>query len=294
MDQDEYIKTLRPIVTPELTGAAAEQDATKLVTDLFVSLRGALAYTILTQAWMQVYIVSLQRIQQPKNIDVRRLNAITRKLQSSPQKLVYPAMTCLGQADLHTDSGYRRMTEVDDEKGYGMRGLNLLRRGVRRKGQGQAVHLLDSICKSHRLTVRSSYGAEMLAGAHGLDDAWPTLVTLAELKHGTMKPEQLKLLREVGGLKFKVVLTTDAESMYKSLTSRDLKAPAERTLLGHVSWIRELLQLGVIGSIQWCDTRDMTADGHTKGCIDRELLLEVMSGKQSYRHDVKSYTPHRK
>ena len=192
MDQDDYIKTLRPIMTPELTGAAAEQDATKLVTDMFVSLRGALAYTILTQAWIQVYVVSLQRVQQPKNLDVRRLNAITRKLQSSPKKLIYPAMTCLGQADLHTDSGYRRMTEVDDEKGYGMRGLNLLRRGVRRKQkgvhgrehppQGQVVHLLDSICKSHRLTVRSSYGAEMLAGAHGLDDAWPTLVTLAELK----------------------------------------------------------------------------------------------------------------
>ena len=42
--------------------ACAEKDATKAVTDLFVSLRGALAYTTLTQAWMQVYIVALQRI----------------------------------------------------------------------------------------------------------------------------------------------------------------------------------------------------------------------------------------
>jgi len=293
MDQDEYIATMRPIQTPELTGAPAEQDATKTVSDLFVSLRGALAYTTLTQAWIQVYIVSLQRVQQPKNLDVRRLNAITRKLQQKPQKLVYPAMKCSGKFDIHTDSGYRRMTEVDDEKGYGMRGTNLLRRGERRHGKGDAVHLIDSICKSHKLTIRSSYGAEMLAAAHGVDDVYPTLVTLEELKYGVLTPTQLKSYREEGGLRISVVLTTDAESVYKSLTSRDLKVPTERTLLGHVSWIRELLQLHLIESVQWCDTRDMTADGHTKGSIERDLLLEVMSGKQSYRHDVKKYAPYR-
>ena len=90
-----------------------------------------------------------------------------------------------------------------------------------------------------------------------------------------------------------MVLTIDAESVYKSLTSRDLKAPAEKTLLGHVCWIRELLQLGLLESIQWCDTRDMTADGHTKGSIDRQLLLEVMRGHQAYKHEVKRHTPHR-
>ena len=48
MDQDEYIKRLRPITHPELTGAAADAKATKVVTDMFVSLRGALAYALIT------------------------------------------------------------------------------------------------------------------------------------------------------------------------------------------------------------------------------------------------------
>ena len=87
MDQDEYIKTLRPIVSAELTGAKAEETATKNVADQFVSLRGALAYTTLAQAWIQVYIVSVQRVQLPPNLDVRRLNAIVRKLQKEPKKL---------------------------------------------------------------------------------------------------------------------------------------------------------------------------------------------------------------
>ena len=184
------------------------------------------------------------------------------------------------------------MEQVDDVKGYGMRGLCLLRRGEKRD-KSPAVHLLDSICRSHRLTIRSSYGAETLAAAHGFDDAFPTLVTVEELKRGVLSPTELKMFREQGGLKLSITLTTDAESVYKSLTSRDLKTPAEKTLLGHVSWIRELLQIGLIDIVQWCDTRDMTADGHTKGCIDRELLLQVMSGRQVYKHAVKQHSPHR-
>ena len=132
----------------------------------------------------------------------------------------------------------------------------------------------------------------MIASARGIDVAIPTIVTLDELKHGVTS-QQLRSVREHGGLCFKITLTTDAESVYKSLTSRDLKVHAEKTLLGHVKRIRELLELGIITAIQWCDTRDMTADGHTKGSIDRHLLLQLMSGRQKYAHDVKQYTPHK-
>ena len=201
-------------------------------------------------------------------------------------------MTCDDELVIHSDSEYRRVEATGDVKGYGMRGLCLLRRGVT-VNKKPAVHLLDSVCKSHRLTIRSSYGAELLAAAHGVDEAYPTLITIMELKYGVIPPEKLKLFREQGGVRLKVTLTLDAESVYKSLTSRDLKVPTEKTLLGHVYWIRELLQLRVIESIQWCDTRDMTADGHTKGCIDRKMLLDLMTGHQTYQHDVKRHTPHR-
>ena len=72
-----------------------------------------------------------------------------------------------------------------------------------------------------------------------------------------------------------------------------LKTPRENTLLGHFAHLRELLKLQLIDLMQWCDTRDMTADGHTKGSIDRKLLLEAMSGRQEYRHEVKTYAPYR-
>ena len=303
LDQDAYIKTLRPIVHDELTGKSPDDKSTKAVADLFVSLRGALAYTTLTQSWIQVFIVALQRIQEPTNLEVRRLNAVTRKLQQSPKKLVYVSMTPNNKVDLHSDSGYKRIDKAEDEQqGYGMRGLCLCRCGEQRGDPGNriphttAIHMIDSICKSHRLTIRSSYGAELLAASHGFDDSYPTIITLIELTRGVpMQAEELKGYRENGGWPIDVTLTMDAESVYKSVTSRDLKTPTEKTLLGHICWIREALQKRLIARVQWCDTRDMIADGHTKGSVDRKGLLEAMHGRQrfQYRENLKSYEPFR-
>eukprot|EP00959_Pyramimonas_sp_CCMP1952_P044208 924008-Pyramimonas_sp.AAC.1 len=53
------------------------------------------------------------------------------------------------------------------------------------------------------------------------------------------------------------------------------------------------MERGIVRSIQWCDTRGMTADGHTKGSIDREMLLQVMGGIQTFKHDLKRHTPYR-
>ena len=99
--------------------------------------------------------------------------------------------------------------------------------------RNEVIHLLESLCKSHRLTIRSSYGAETIAASHGFDASYPTLITLAELRYGVLRPEQLKLYREAGGLALKVILTTDAESVFKTIASRDLKTPAEKTARPH-------------------------------------------------------------
>eukprot|EP00959_Pyramimonas_sp_CCMP1952_P341841 7160796-Pyramimonas_sp.AAC.1 len=53
------------------------------------------------------------------------------------------------------------------------------------------------------------------------------------------------------------------------------------------------MERGIAHSIQWCDTRDMTADGHTKGSIVREMLLQAMGGTQSFKYDLKRHTPYR-
>eukprot|EP00959_Pyramimonas_sp_CCMP1952_P463709 9485399-Pyramimonas_sp.AAC.1 len=43
---------------PDCTGADADAKASKMVADMFVSLRGALAYALITPVWLTVYVVS--------------------------------------------------------------------------------------------------------------------------------------------------------------------------------------------------------------------------------------------
>eukprot|EP00959_Pyramimonas_sp_CCMP1952_P455975 9472419-Pyramimonas_sp.AAC.1 len=102
LDQDESAKQLRPIQHPELTGADAEAKESKIVTDTFVSLGGALAYALIARVWLMVYVVSLQRVQERTDMHVRRLNAITRKLQACPEKIAYQAMAPTGEVDLQS------------------------------------------------------------------------------------------------------------------------------------------------------------------------------------------------
>ena len=111
-----------------------------------------------------------------------------------------------------------------------MRGLNLFRIARSRKDNRKVVHLLDSLARSHRLVTRSSYGAELMATSHGIDDAHPSLMAIIELTR--CKPfsvEEMKDYREKGNLPLKLLLTVDAEGAYKSLTSRDLKVHTEKT-----------------------------------------------------------------
>eukprot|EP00959_Pyramimonas_sp_CCMP1952_P435650 9122671-Pyramimonas_sp.AAC.1 len=75
-----------------------------MVADMFARLRGALAYALITPVWLMLYVVSLQRAQEPTGIQVRRLSAITRKLQACPEKIVYQAMTPKGEVDLRSNS----------------------------------------------------------------------------------------------------------------------------------------------------------------------------------------------
>eukprot|EP00959_Pyramimonas_sp_CCMP1952_P039121 818956-Pyramimonas_sp.AAC.1 len=54
-----------------------------------------------------------------------------------------------------------------------------------------------------------------------------------------------------------------------------------------------MIERGIVHSTQWCDTRDMAADGHTNGSIDREMLLQVMEGTQPFKHGLKRHDPYR-
>eukprot|EP00959_Pyramimonas_sp_CCMP1952_P401566 8413996-Pyramimonas_sp.AAC.1 len=75
---------------------------------MFVSLRGALAANaLIALVWLTVHVVSLQRVHKPTDVQVRRQNAITRKLQACPGQIAYQSMAPMGEVDLRSDSGCR-------------------------------------------------------------------------------------------------------------------------------------------------------------------------------------------
>ena len=125
------------------------------------------------------------------------------------------------------------------------------------------------------------------------DDLIPLLITFHEIKHGPITAHQARELRENGGLAFKSTLAVDAMSLFTAVAAHTVKIPQEKNLAIHLFWLRELLDNQVLSALEWCDTRDMTADGHTKGCIDRKGLIDVMQGIQEFKHPVKKYSPFR-
>ena len=143
--------------------------------------------------------------------------------------------------------------------------------------------------QSQRLVVRSTFSAELLALTGATDHAFLYLVTFEELIHGPVKPSRLLKMREEGGFKTKLVIMIDAKSVYHSIKNSSGKYPAEKSLLGHIHWIKELKSTGIISALLWVDTRDMRADGMTKGSCDRRALLEAMSGRCSLAHPFESF-----
>ena len=80
-------------------------------------------------------------------------------------------------------------------------------------------------------------------------------------------------------------------SVWAAIAATTVKMPSEKNLAGHLYWLRQLIDNQVLNHLQWADTRDMSSDGHTKGKIDRDMLLKVMLGEFQYKHETKLYLP---
>ena len=81
-------------------------------------------------------------------------------------------------------------------------------------------------------------------------------------------------------------LYLDALSVYAAVTAVFIKTPADNGTLIHCLYLRELLDKNVLAALVWLDTRDMSADGLTKGSVDRQALHDAMSGIIKITHDA--------
>ena len=166
-----------------------------------------------------------------------------------------------------------------------------MRAGIERSTGRKVWHLLDSVCRSHKLVTRNTFSSELLAVVAAADDLMPLALTLHEVTAGPSPPDATRKLREDGSCSFGTILTTDSMSLWSAIAATTVKVPTEKHLAVYLFWLRQQLDTRSISVLRWSDTRDMTADCHTKGSVDRQAILNLMRGLFSFAHAVKDFTP---
>ena len=278
IDQTEYLKALKPIIDPQITGLAADTLAPEQIAKQFLSLLMAVAYTLQTRVDLCVYVNALQRhAQTPTILHVRRLNAIVRWAQRNPLSLMYRRMTPDGHLTIYSDAGFRKEEKEGETTGRAVRGANYVRSGKGPSGKG-VVHLLHWDCSAIKTVTRSTFTSELQAAIMATETGVLLATTLHEITQGALTPTQGMTLRDTGKLCIKIALCIDAMSVWSALSMERVKAPAEKSMLLHLLWIKEQLITGTLDSLIWMDTRIMLADGHTKGSIDRSDLRNLAMG----------------
>ena len=82
-------------------------------------------------------------------------------------------------------------------------------------------------------------------------------------------------LLEHGGLYPSLDVAVDAKAVFDAVAATDACDPQECSLKLHLISVRDRFAQGIIRRTHWVDTRDMLADGLTKGGIDGTLLHNV-------------------
>ena len=288
LDQIEYAKKLRSITHVDLTSQPSESECCEELHQLYMSLLGALAYLYLTRVDVLVFISACQRYaHKPQIIHVKRLNTIVRWVQRNPQTLVYRPFQSKGQhLSIVADSAFKK----EEEKGHSLRGTLYCRaenQGTEAYHKGGTIHLFEYLCKAIRNVTRSTFSAELHGACDSADLGILINLMQHEIQSGPVSKEQARILRDKGGYAMPMVLMIDALSVYAAITATYIKHPAEKSLLSHIQFIREMLDSGVLDALLWIDTRDMLADGLTKGTIDRADLHQAMQGYREFKHDFK-------
>ena len=124
--------------------------------------------------------------------------------------------------------------------------------------------------------TRSTFTSEGAALILAADSSIVLRTTLHEVQCGRIQVNQLRSL-DVSTFTHPLFLVTDAMNLLLALDGSNVKQPAEKSFLLNLLWLRDKLIAGEINGLLWSDTRDMTADGLTKGSVSRDLLHGLMA-----------------
>ena len=300
LDQDDYIKGIKLCTHADLTGKPPEELACTELHHEYWSVTGAIAYAVLTRPDIAVFVAALQRVSHaPTIIHCKRLNSVVRWAQRNPKGMHYVQ---LGQSERpkgSTVATHLRMIsdaafKKEEDSGHSMRGACYVRcLGNTTADMIKTVkgHLLDYVARQQRRVTRATFTSELQGGCDTVDKGFLILQVLDELASGRSTAAEAIQRREHGGFAVPGALYLDALSVYASITATFVKTPADNGVLIHCLYLRELLDNNVIWALIWQDTRDMLADGLTKGSVDRKAIHDCMEGTIEIHHECKPWRP---
>ena len=289
LDQNDYVKGIKLVEHKDMVGANPEDMCSPEVHAQYWSVLGAIAFALLTRMDIAVFVGALQRhSSKPKYIHAKKLNAVVKWAKANPMAIQFKSFESQTYTHLrmYSDAAFKK----EEETGHCMRGAVYLRcpgNSVADFTKSKPCHIIEFVARQQRRVVRSTFTAELLGACDTLDKGTILAQMLHECCAGQMSAISAKQLTERGGYAVPYILYIDALSVYASITATFIKTPADNSVLFHLKYIRELLDNKVLAAMCWTDTRDMMADGLTKGTIDRQALHEAMSGLCSVGHEMK-------
>ena len=190
-----------------------------------------------------------------------------------------------------TDCAFK--AQDDEGSGLALRGLAVLLTPeilsgdttATKPGEEVLAHLLDWIPRRLKRVVRSTFAAELNALIDAIESLLIMQLTLHQCYCGTDETaDELLAKMESGQLYPPIDVVIDARSVLDATAASEVCTPAEASLRLHLITIRDRMTRGLLRSLSWADTRDMRADGLTKGSIGPIIWKSWESHDLSVQH----------
>jgi hypothetical protein len=276
--QTGYAATIKTISADLFANHTDEDLADTTLAGLYISVLGGVAWMILTRADLAVYVQALQRrASNPRISDCKKLNLIVRYSKRHKVGIWYEKLIGPVRLVCWSDAAFKAIPE--EGSGLALRGCCVLlttdQPGKPTSPDGRC-QLLEYLCKRQRRVVRSTFSAELNALIDALEIAILIQMAFHQINHGcTESATEMAQALEQGVLTPAIDAVIDARAVWDAVAAADACTPLECSLKLHLLSLRDKLTQKILRTLFWADTRDMVADGMTKGGVHRKLLTSV-------------------
>ena len=287
--QDGYISSLTGMDTHGWNEMNDETEVTGSVAASYLSVLGAVAWTVITRADVCIYVQALQRrAHKPRVVDCKKLNLVVRYLKRYKCSLWYAMMDKYKRVVCWSDSAFKAIP--DEGSGLAIRGTCIVLQDSEELSC-MHCHLIEFLARRQKRVVRSTFSAELNGLLDNLEQAILVQIAVHEVMVGTKRLlTNLKDDAENGKLQPGLDCVVDARALFDAVASADPCTPLECSLKLHLLDIRDKLARGIIQKLHWADTRDMVADCMTKGGVLRTMIQNLSEkGIIKVAHDIKTH-----